>query len=202
MSGTLSAGNRDQLPTVSMMSDDDHPVDLQPSRRKQYTSEKCLGDVSVDGSAGVSNRHVTNTNKGLNKLKSANEFLQNQPIVSCACWNVAGWHYRSSSFRTNAVNAKSMHKMGGSPKVALQRFLLQYRRTPLPSGYSPSELLQGRQICSKLDALFPSPAHVAQGRQAREAIREQLQEKARLISKVIYLPVCCRSSLLCTLVWA
>ena len=80
-----------------------------------------------------------------------------------------------------------MHKMGRSPKAALQGFLLQYRRTPLPLRHSPCELLQGRQIRSKLDALFPSPAHVAQGRQAREATREQLQEKARLISKVTYL---------------
>ena len=39
------------------------------------------------------------------------------------------------------------------------------------SGYSPCELLHGRQIRStcKLDAHFPSPPHVAQGKQARES---------------------------------
>ena len=31
-------------------------------------------------------------------------------------------------------------------KKALQEFLMQYRRTPTANGYSPSELLNGRQI--------------------------------------------------------
>ena len=39
---------------------------------------------------------------------------------------------------------------------ALQEFLIQYRRTPLESGLSPSELLNGRQLRGKLDALLPS----------------------------------------------
>ena len=58
----------------------------------------------------------------------------------------------------------------------------------MSSGYSPCELLHGRQIQStctcKLDALFPSPPHVAQGKQARDAAKDQLQEKSQLISKV------------------
>lgn len=33
---------------------------------------------------------------------------------------------------------------------------MQYRRTPLPSGYSPSELLHGRQIRALIDVLVPS----------------------------------------------
>ena len=53
---------------------------------------------------------------------------------------------------------ESLRKSTLSPKAALQDFLLQYRRTPLDSGYSPSELLNGRQIRCKLDALFPSQA--------------------------------------------
>ena len=56
---------------------------------------------------------------------------------------------------------QSLRKSSLPPKAALQEFLLQYRRTPLDSGYSPSELLNGRQIRSKLDALSPSPAHTA-----------------------------------------
>ena len=58
-------------------------------------------------------------------------------------------------------------------KEALKQFLMQYRRTPLLSGYSPCELLNGRLICTKLDAMVPSPAHAAQGMQAKEAMRSQ-----------------------------
>jgi len=53
------------------------------------------------------------------------------------------------------------------PKVALQEFLMMYRRTPLAMGQSPSELLNGRQIRTKIDTLLPSPAHVTQGRQVQ-----------------------------------
>ncbi|KAL5489033.1 hypothetical protein EMCRGX_G018077 [Ephydatia muelleri] len=71
---------------------------------------------------------------------------------------------------------------------ALQEFLMQFRRTPLSSGYSPSELLNGRQIRSKIDTLLPSPAHIAQGKQAREAIKSQLQEddSAPSVNKLTY----------------
>lgn len=48
-------------------------------------------------------------------------------------------------------------------------FLLHHHHTPLDSGYSPSKLLNGHQIHWKLDALFPSPHHVAQGKQMKEA---------------------------------
>ena len=36
---------------------------------------------------------------------------------------------------------KSMIKSNLSPRSALNQFLIQYRRTPLAGGYSPSELL-------------------------------------------------------------
>ena len=61
------------------------------------------------------------------------------------------------------------------PKTALQEFLMQYRRTPLAVGYSPSEFLNSRQIRSKIDIL-PSPAHICQGRQARKATKSQAEE--------------------------
>ena len=63
---------------------------------------------------------------------------------------------------------------------------MQYRRTPLDSGYSPSELLNGRQIRTKLDALVPSPAHVAQGKQAKEAAKSQLSECTKMVAKTTY----------------
>lgn len=40
---------------------------------------------------------------------------------------------------------------------------MQYRRTPRAEGYSPSELLNSRQIRTKIDILLPSTAHTAQG---------------------------------------
>ena len=49
--------------------------------------------------------------------------------------------------------------------------MMQYRRTPLNTGFSTSQLLNGRQLGSKIDALLPSPAHIAQEHQAREATK-------------------------------
>ena len=51
---------------------------------------------------------------------------------------------------------------------ALQEFLIQYRRTPLESGLSPSELLNGRQLRRKLDALLPSVPQIAKSLQNRQ----------------------------------
>ena len=64
-----------------------------------------------------------------------------------------------------------MTKSTLSPKAALQQFLIQYRRTPLACGYSPSELLNGRQIRTAIDILIPSLAHQAQGRQYKQATK-------------------------------
>jgi transposase InsO family protein len=72
---------------------------------------------------------------------------------------------------------QSIRKSALPPKKALQEFLIQYRRTPTSCGYSPSELLNSRQIRAKIDALLPSPAHIAQGKQAREATKSQLSER-------------------------
>ena len=55
----------------------------------------------------------------------------------------------------------SLTKSATPPRASLQRFLMQYRRTPLLCGYSPSELLNGRQIRTPIDVLVPSPAHQA-----------------------------------------
>ena len=52
-----------------------------------------------------------------------------------------------------------------SPRQVLSEFLMQYRRTPLPSGYSPSELLNGRRIRTRLNVLMPSPPHILQNYQ-------------------------------------
>ncbi|KAG8231671.1 hypothetical protein J437_LFUL007445 [Ladona fulva] len=62
--------------------------------------------------------------------------------------------------------------------------LSTYRPKPLDLGYSLSELLNGRQIRSKLDALIPSPASVAQGKQAKMVAslsRSQFSEKTKIV---------------------
>ena len=71
---------------------------------------------------------------------------------------------------------KSLRKSKLALRKALQEFLMQYQRTPLLSGYSPNELLNGRQILTKLDAMVLSPAHVAQGIQTRGAMKSQQEE--------------------------
>ncbi|XP_062521210.1 uncharacterized protein K02A2.6-like [Corticium candelabrum] len=78
----------------------------------------------------------------------------------------------------------SLKKSSKPPREALQEFLMQYRRSPLPSGYSPSELLNNRLIRAKIDTLVPSPAHEAQGRQAREATKSQAKEFQNAVHKV------------------
>ena len=61
---------------------------------------------------------------------------------------------------------QSLRKSSLHPKQALQEFLMQYRRTPNISGFSPSELLNSRQLRTRLDTLLPSPAHVFQSKQS------------------------------------
>ena len=52
---------------------------------------------------------------------------------------------------------EALRKSSKPPKQALQEFLLMYHRTPTHCGYSPSELLNGRQIRTKIDTLIPVP---------------------------------------------
>ena len=72
---------------------------------------------------------------------------------------------------------QSLKKSKLPPHPALQEFLMQYRRTPLKTGFSPSQLLNGRQLRTKIDALRPSPAHIAQEHQACEATKSQQKEQ-------------------------
>ena len=77
---------------------------------------------------------------------------------------------------------QSLKKSLLPPKEAVQEFLLQYRRTPLPTGYSPSELLNGRQIRAKIDIIIPSPAHTAQAQQWK--VNRRVNKGKALIDKV------------------
>ena len=77
-----------------------------------------------------------------------------------------------------------LEKSRKSHKEAFQKFLMQYRRSPLASGYSPSELLNYRQIRTKTDTLLLSPAHKAQERQALEATKSQVKHLQSMVHNV------------------
>ena len=79
---------------------------------------------------------------------------------------------------------QALRKSSLPPKEALQEFLMQYRRIPFASGLSPSELLNGRRIRTKIDTLVPSIPHLLQGRQSRQASKHSNPEDSEVVSKV------------------
>ena len=79
---------------------------------------------------------------------------------------------------------QALRKSSLPPKEALQEFLMQYRRIPFASGLSPSELLNGRRIRTKIDTLVPSIPHILQGRQSRQSGKHSNAEDSEVVSKV------------------
>ena len=79
---------------------------------------------------------------------------------------------------------QALRKSSLPPKEALQEFLMQYRRIPFASGLSPSELLNGRRIRTKIDTLVPSIPHLLQKRQSRQASKHSNAEDSEVVSKV------------------
>ena len=79
---------------------------------------------------------------------------------------------------------QALRKSSLPPKHALQEFLMQYRRTPTSCGFSPSELLNSRQLRTRIDSLLPSPAHIAQGRQFKETSKSQMTPDSGGVAKV------------------
>ena len=79
---------------------------------------------------------------------------------------------------------QALRKSSLRPKEALQEFLMQYRRIPFASGLSPSELLNGRRIRTKIDTLVPSIPHLLQGRQSKQASKHSNAEDSEVVSKV------------------
>ena len=67
---------------------------------------------------------------------------------------------------------QALRKSSLPPRQALQQFLQQYRRTPNPSGYSPSQLLNNRQIRTRIDTLLPVPAQIAVKQQPRPPLTD------------------------------
>ena len=79
---------------------------------------------------------------------------------------------------------QALRKSSLPPKRALQEFLMQYRRTPTSCGFSPSELLNSRQLRTRIDSLLPSPAHIAQCRQSKETSKSQMTPDSGGVAKV------------------
>ena len=77
---------------------------------------------------------------------------------------------------------QSVRKSCKPAKESVLDFLMMYRRTPLEDQYSPSQLLNGRQIRAKIDAILPSPPHLAQQRQSKINQRQSNQRDSHTTS--------------------
>ena len=92
------------------------------------------------------------------------------------------------------TSKQALRKSSLPPKRALQEFLMQYRRMPTSCVFSPSELLNSRQLRTRIDSLLPSPAHIAQRRQSKEASKSQMTPDSGGVAK---LPGSTRPEILC-----
>ena len=79
---------------------------------------------------------------------------------------------------------QALRKSSLPPHRALQEFLKQYRRTPTSSGFSPSQLLNSRQMRTKIDTLLPSPPHILQGKQSKETMKANERQTSESVAKV------------------
>ncbi|XP_067940408.1 uncharacterized protein [Watersipora subatra] len=70
--------------------------------------------------------------------------------------------------KTSSILQPNTQKVRSLLQSTLQEFLIMYRRTPLFYGYSPSELLNGRQLRIKFDPLLPLPVYLAQSKQMKD----------------------------------
>ena len=85
-------------------------------------------------------------------------------------------HLRTAPYHpaSNGEAEKTVHifkrslfsQIGGEDEITkIQRFLPFYRSTPCPrTGKSPSEILNGRNLCTRLDLLKPSPIQGEKGK--------------------------------------
>jgi len=95
---------------------------------------------------------------------------------------------------------QALKKSTEAPKDALQDFLTIFQSAPLSSGYLSSDLLNGRQIHTKIDPLLPSPAHTAQGKQVKEATKSQQLERQLAVTQSSGYVQGWRS-MLCSILW-
>lgn len=55
---------------------------------------------------------------------------------------------------------------------------------PTSSGFSPSEMLNGWQMRTRIDTLLPSPAYVAQGKQTKEVARSSRDVTVTIVARL------------------
>ena len=104
-------------------------------------------------------------------------FGPNTATLMLAANRLARWSLMLSQY-DYTIEYRSTKQHGNADALSrLPVGPVQYRRTPLNTGFSPSQLLNGRQLRTKIDALLPSPAHIAQEHQAREATKSQQKEQ-------------------------
>ncbi|KAL8577680.1 hypothetical protein ACOMHN_060791 [Nucella lapillus] len=96
----------------------------------------------------------------------------------------APYHPATNGTRLVQTVKQALRKSSLPPKRALQELLMQYRRTPTSCGFSPSKLLNTRQIRTRIDSLLPWPAHIAQGKQSKEASQSQMTPDLAGVAKV------------------
>ena len=137
-------------------------------------SSKATTDLLEQGLAHFGYPHTIVTDNSSSFLSSEfQSWCQGRGIVHLIG---APYHPATNEAAERLVQTfkKALIKSSLPARSALQEFLMLYRRTPLSLGYSPSELLNGRQIRAKIDVLLPSPAHIAQDKQAKEATKSQM----------------------------
>ena len=101
----------------------------------------------------------------------------------------ASYHPTTNGVAEHLVQTfkKSLRKSTFSLRKAVGEFLIQYGRTSLLSGYSPSEPLNGRQIRTMLNAMAAYPAHIVQDIQARGAIKSQQVVQPQVVLRFTHL---------------
>ena len=139
------------------------------------TSTKATTDLLEEDFAHFGYPHIVSDNATTFSSEEFQAWCRERGIIHLTG---APYHPATNGAAERLVQTfkRALVKSSLPPKSALQQFLMQYCRTPLVVGYSPSEFLNGRQIQSKIDTLLPSPAHIVQGRQAREATKSQAEE--------------------------
>ncbi len=72
---------------------------------------------------------------------------------------------------------------GVSLEEKLSRFLHKYRITPhSTTGISPSELLMGKKLRSRLDLLYPDISHQVEGKQLKQKSNHDKKQSTRIFA--------------------
>ncbi|XP_037560595.1 uncharacterized protein K02A2.6-like [Dermacentor silvarum] len=134
---------------------DAHSKWIEAVPMKQATTSSTITCLrSIFGRFGIPRTIVSDNGTQFTSQEFA-DFANNNNITHL---RTAAFHPQSNGLAERAVRTvkDGLKKMNqGRLEDCLCRLLFNYRRTPLASGKSPSELLLGYQIRSRLDTCFP-----------------------------------------------